>query len=81
MTDAEAKGSGAVESLTLTRTDTENKLSANVVETSFAYTGTFLHDPKDCEGAQVCKYALSTYNPSLLAQPRQVTLKAKIRTE
>ena len=81
MTESEAKGSGAVESITMTRTDTETKLSVSVVETSFSYTGTFVHDPKDCEGAQVCKYALSTYNPSLLAQPRQITLKAEIRTE
>lgn len=80
-TGKEAGGVGAVERLVASRADAATKLGENQVETSFSYTGQILHDPKDCEGAAVCKYTFSAYNPSPLSQPRQVTLQIDVRTE
>ena len=81
MTGSEAGGVGLVERLEVSRSDDEFKTDVDAIETSFNYVGEFKHDPKVCEGAAVCKYTFSTYNPSPLSQPRQVTLKVDIRTE
>ena len=81
LTGSEAGGVGQVERLTITIDDELGRTIGGGLETSFSYTGTLMHDPKVCEGASVCKYAFSAYNPSAFAQPRQVTVRADIRTD
>jgi len=81
MTGEQAGGVGPVERLTLSRTDATIRTDESAIETSFSYTGQVLHDPNECAGAQVCKYVFSTYNPSPMSQPRQLTMRIDIRTE
>lgn len=77
----EALGQGLVERLVTETSATQANGGVEALETSTDYTGYILHSDSNCAGKSRCDYVISVHNPSTLATPRQVSVKASVKTE